>query len=280
MPEATVIVPTHEHGPTLRRAVGSALRQTISDLEVIVVGDGVTDLTREVIEELLQQDERVRFLDRPKGPGHGFVHRHEAVESAASGRILYLSDDDLWFPEHAAVLCELLEGADFAAGLAITLGQQGPRLKHPTDLTLPHYRELVRSRAAVFQLSAVGHTQQSYRALPHGWLVEDSEYKAFWAQFFEPPWRTASAGFPTLLQFPSPPRSGMSLGARAAELESWEGALERSNERLELMQHLFATEVRRSAELTSRVAIMKARNAEKKRRSSERKLAKRNAGRG
>jgi GalNAc5-diNAcBac-PP-undecaprenol beta-1,3-glucosyltransferase len=278
VPEATVIVPTHEHGPTLRHAVGSALRQTISDIEVIVVGDGVTDRTREVIEELLKQDERVRFLDRPKAPGHGFVHRHEAVEGAASGRILYLSDDDLWFPEHAAVLSELLVDADFAAGLGISIGPGGPRLKHPTDLSLPHYQDLVRSRASVFQLSAVGHTQQSYRRLPHGWLVEGApDYKGFWAQFFDAPWRTASAGLPTVLQFASPARAGMSLDERAAEMGSWEGALGRSTERLDLMQHMLAVELRRSAELTSRVAIMKARRAEQKRRASEKKLARRKA---
>jgi GalNAc5-diNAcBac-PP-undecaprenol beta-1,3-glucosyltransferase len=272
MPEATVIVPTHEHGPTLRHAVGSALRQTISDIEVIVIGDGVTDETREVIEELLRQDQRVRFLDRPKGPGHGFVHRHEAVEGAASDRILYLSDDDLWFPEHAAMLCELLEEADFAAGLAINLRPEGPRLK-PRDLSLPYYQERVRSRAAQLQLSAVGHTQDAYRRLSHGWLVETLNYKAVWAQFFESPWRTASAGRPTVLQFPSPARAELSLDARAAELESWEGALARSTERLELTEQLFAMELRRSAELTSRVAIFKAKRDEQKRRTLERTLA-------
>ena len=278
MPEATVIVPTHEHGPTLRYAVGSVLHQTISDIEVILVGDGVTERTREVIEELLAQDERVRFLDRPKAPGHGFLYSHEAVEGAASDRILYLSDDDLWFPEHAAVMCELLDDADFAAGLGITVGPKGVRLKHPTDLSLPHYRELVRSRTAVLQLSATGHTRQSYRRLPRGWLVEeDPDYKAFWAQYFEVPWRTASAGLPTLVQFPSTQRPGVSLDARAAELEAWGRALERSSERLELMEHILAGELRRSADLTSRVAIMKAQRAEKKRRASERRLAKETA---
>jgi hypothetical protein len=275
VPETTVIVPTYEHGPLLRYAVGSALRQTIVDLEVIVVGDGVTDWTREVIEELLPHDERVRFLDMPKAPGHGFVHRHEAVEAAASDRILYLSDDDLWFPEHAAVLGELLEEADFATGLGITVGPKGVRLKHPTDLRMPHYRELIRSRTAVLQLSATGHTRESYRRLPRGWRVEeDPDYKAFWAQYFEPPWRTASAGLPTLVQFPSKQRPGVSLDARAAELEAWGPALERSTERLELVEHILAGELRRSAELTSRVALMKAQRAEKKRRARERRLAK------
>jgi hypothetical protein len=193
------------------------------------------------------------------------------VEAAASDRILYLSDDDLWFPEHAAVLCELLEDADFAAGIAISIAPGGPRLKHPTDVSLPHYQDLVRSRAAVFQLSAVGHTQQSYRQLPQGWLVEGSDYKEFWAQFFETPLRTASAGLPTVLQFASPPRVEMSLDARAAELESWEASLGRSTERLELMERVLAAELRRSADLASRVATMKARLAKQKLRARARK---------
>jgi GalNAc5-diNAcBac-PP-undecaprenol beta-1,3-glucosyltransferase len=277
MPEATVIVPTYEHGPTLRHAVGSALRQTISDIEVIVVGDGVTERTREAIEELLRADERVRFLDRPKAPGHGFVHRHEAVEGAASERILYLSDDDLWFPEHVAVMSDLLEDADFAVGLGISIGPEGLKFKHPTDLSLPHYQDLVRSRATVFQHSAIVNTRMSYRQLTHVWLVseKDSTYKAFWTQFFEASWRTASARLPTVLQFTSPPRAGMSLDERAAELASWEGALQRSTERLALMEHMLAVELRRNAELTSEVASIKARRVEQKRRAIDRKVARR-----
>jgi glycosyltransferase involved in cell wall biosynthesis len=47
---ATVLVPTHDHGLTLLRSVRSALRQTVEELEVFVVGDGVPDETRDVID--------------------------------------------------------------------------------------------------------------------------------------------------------------------------------------------------------------------------------------
>ena len=68
---ATVIVPTHDHGPTLRLSVGSALAQTVEDIEVLVVGDGVPDVTREIVGELSRVDERVHFFDHPKGQRHG-----------------------------------------------------------------------------------------------------------------------------------------------------------------------------------------------------------------
>src|SRR5438876_12186578 len=39
----TVLVPTHDHGPLLRLSLRSALTQTVSELEIFVVGDGVPD---------------------------------------------------------------------------------------------------------------------------------------------------------------------------------------------------------------------------------------------
>ncbi len=63
---ATVVIPTYDHGPTLRYAVQSALAQTVADLEVLVVGDGVPDVTRELMAELTAADPRVRWFDNAK----------------------------------------------------------------------------------------------------------------------------------------------------------------------------------------------------------------------
>ena len=72
-PKATVLVPTHDHGPTLLYSVRSALAQTVPDIEVFIVGDGVPDVTREVVARLMDEDKRIRFFDNPKGPRHGVV---------------------------------------------------------------------------------------------------------------------------------------------------------------------------------------------------------------
>jgi len=112
---ATVIVPTHDHGPTLRFALASALAQTVEDIEVLVIGDGVPDVTREIVDEVLRQDARVRFFDHPKGPRHGEPYRHEALGEARGDIVCYLCDDDLWLPQHVELVREALEGADFVA---------------------------------------------------------------------------------------------------------------------------------------------------------------------
>ena len=53
---ATILIPTHDHADTLRASVASALRQTVSDIEVFVMGDGVPDVTREIMREFMAAD--------------------------------------------------------------------------------------------------------------------------------------------------------------------------------------------------------------------------------
>lgn len=85
MPRATVLIPTFDHGETLLYSVRSALRQTVSDIEIFVVGDGVPTPARRFIEELIAEDPRVRFFANDKGPRHGEVHRARALPTAARG---------------------------------------------------------------------------------------------------------------------------------------------------------------------------------------------------
>src|SRR6266849_3725591 len=97
---ATILIPTHDHGPTLRASIASALRQTISEIEVFVLGDGVPDETRDIMADILKTDERVRFFDNPKDERLGELHRPVALEIAKGRIVCYLADDDLYFPGH------------------------------------------------------------------------------------------------------------------------------------------------------------------------------------
>jgi len=97
--KATILVPTHDHGEMLKYSVGSDLNQTIENFEIFIVGDGVPDITRVVVDMLVEQDDRDRFFDNPKGPRHGEIHRHSALKRAQSEIICYLADDDLDLPD-------------------------------------------------------------------------------------------------------------------------------------------------------------------------------------
>ncbi len=57
---ATVVIPTHDHAQTLSFSVQSALDQTVEELEIFIVGDGVGEDTHDVMIQLGKADGRVR----------------------------------------------------------------------------------------------------------------------------------------------------------------------------------------------------------------------------
>ena len=149
----------------------SALAQTVTELEVLVVGDGVPDETRELMAELAAADERVRFFDNPKGERHGEAHRDAALREARGEIVCYLSDDDLWLPGHVEHLGELLAEADVASALSFLVATDASLHVSRTDLGRPYYRSLLERGENRTHLSVLGHTLACYRSLPGGWTA-------------------------------------------------------------------------------------------------------------
>ena len=222
---ATVLIPTHDHGPTLLRSVRSALAQTVEDLEVFVVGDGVPDVTREVMGELTASDARVRFFDNPKGPRHGELHRHAALQEARGDIVCYLADDDLWLPGHLEELQRLLGEADFAHALPLWIDGDGEIHHLRIDLARPYWRELLLGGENRIPLSCGAHTLELYRRLPAGWRTTPDETFTdlyMWQQILAVPGSRAVSGtVPTVLHFPSSAREGWTEAQRLAELDAW-----------------------------------------------------------
>jgi len=94
----TVILPTHNRRESLLRALESVRRQTRQPAEVIVVADGCTDGSVEAVRA--RGDDRVEVLDLPKANGKGWESRNAPVARARGEVVAYLSDDDLWLPDH------------------------------------------------------------------------------------------------------------------------------------------------------------------------------------
>jgi len=240
-PVATILVPTHDHGPTLRASVASALRQTVSDIEVFIVGDGVPEEARDVVYELVNSDERVRFLDNPKGPGRGETHRHRALQTAHGRIVCYLSDDDLYLPRHVEIMSGLLEDADFAHALAASVNVDGTLHALTADLAIPAYRKELMSGRNRIPLSAGAHALAAYRSLPEGWTTTPEGMPPdlyLWQKLLaRPDCKFRSGDELSALVFPSEDRSGWTMSLRYLELQQWlrkiadPGALKRVDEK-------------------------------------------------
>ncbi|MBI1744006.1 glycosyltransferase [Candidatus Acetothermia bacterium] len=222
---ATVIIPTFDHGPTLRYSVHSALAQTVKDIEVFVIGDGVPEITREIVKPFIKEDPRVRFFDHPKDVRQGEVYRHAALAEARGEIVCYLSDDDLWLPHHIETMQELLKNADFAHALPLRVDPDGSIGSWNVDLAIPGFRQFHLAGNNTIPLSCGAHTMAMYRRLPHGWRTTPRNIWTdlyMWQQFFsQPDCRLASGTQPTVLHFPSPDRKGWTLDQRVTELDHW-----------------------------------------------------------
>ena len=222
---AAVVVPTHDHATTLPFALQSALAQTVGDIEVHVIGDGVGDDTRDVVADFLRDDSRVRFHDLPKGPRLGEVYRHDVILGLDTAMVTYLCDDDLLLAGHIAAMEQLLVDADFAHPPPIRV--DGGENCHylPIDISLPRYRQLLLSGRNRIPLTGAAHTVAAYRRLPHGWRttpVGISTDLYMWQQFLAQPWcRAVTGSVATAVSFPSPTRPGWTAEQRGAELARW-----------------------------------------------------------
>ena len=228
---ATVLIPTHDHGPTLRHSVASALAQTVTDIEIFIVGDGMPDAARDVARSVARLDPRIRLFENPKGPRHGEILRHEALREAVGHAVCYLSDDDLWMPNHVETMLALLEHCDFANALPLYLDLVKGLLGMITvNLENNYFRQLMVSGTNRVPLSCGAHTLQMYRRLPHGWRTTPAGIFTdgyMWQQFLaDPACRAASAARPTVLCFPSTMRTTATIAERVDELAYWRGRIE------------------------------------------------------
>jgi hypothetical protein len=223
---ATVLVPTHNHGRLLQVAVDSALSQTVADIEVFIVLDGPTPATRAAAIEVQNSDDRVRVFDNPKGARHGELHRHEALRHASGRIVCYLSDDDLWLPNHVANALAMLSRADFAHSLPTWVTTDGNFGVWTVDLASAFYRDMLLGGINRIPLTTAAHTTALYRRLPHGWRTTPEGTPTdlyMWQQILSTADVTTVSGTdPTALSFPAPERLDMTLEERLDELHTWE----------------------------------------------------------
>ena len=111
-PLISVVIPTHQRPSLLmNRSLPSALAQSYSNLEVVVVVDGPDPETVSVLTELASRDVRVRPVFLPHNMG-GSDARNAGVEAARGEWIAFLDDDDEMLPHNLEQHLGAVTGAD------------------------------------------------------------------------------------------------------------------------------------------------------------------------
>ena len=123
-PRVTVLIPTYNWSTVLPYSIGSVLRQTMPDFELLVVGDGCTDDSQAVVEKI--GDPRIRWINLPTNTAHQSGPNNEGLRQARGEFIAYLGHDDLWLPHHLeSAIAALDRGADFTHSLIALVRSDG-----------------------------------------------------------------------------------------------------------------------------------------------------------
>jgi glycosyltransferase involved in cell wall biosynthesis len=104
MPLISVIIPTFERPEFLRAAICSVLRQTIKDLEVLVIDDGSAIDLPPLIDAF--GDARIRYLRHDSNRGEA-ASRNTGILNARGAYLAFLDDDDEWLQEKLRLQIEL-----------------------------------------------------------------------------------------------------------------------------------------------------------------------------
>jgi len=108
MADVSVVIPTRDRRGLLALTLRCALRQRGVDLEVVVVDDGSTDDTADMLRRL--GDPRVHLV-RHATPTGVSASRNAGVAAARGEWIAFLDDDDLWAPDKLTLQLQAAEAA-------------------------------------------------------------------------------------------------------------------------------------------------------------------------
>ena len=104
--KVTVVIPTYNRAHLVKDAVESVLNQTYQNFELIVIDDGSTDNTKEVL--AIYKDKLSYIYQENQGRSSA---RNHGIKLASCEYIAFLDSDDVWFPDKLERQVPVLESA-------------------------------------------------------------------------------------------------------------------------------------------------------------------------
>ncbi|MCX7711593.1 MAG: glycosyltransferase [Clostridia bacterium] len=161
MPDFSVVIPLYNKEKHIKRAIDSVLNQTAGSYEIVVVDDGSTDNSADVVEAI--KDDRIRLI-RQKNSGVSAA-RNRGIEEARNEFVAFLDSDDSWKPDFFENILRLMEQYPSAGAYALAIesydGKRYARVPYinlpepPWEGIIPHFFKCMLGNPPVFSSSVV-----------------------------------------------------------------------------------------------------------------------------
>jgi glycosyltransferase involved in cell wall biosynthesis len=157
MPVFSVVIPTYNRADKVCRAVKSVLNQSLADFEVLVMDDGSTDNTREVIKDLADPRIKYEWAENFGGPA---APRNRGLRLAQGKYVAFLDSDDWWMPKKLEESLVILEqGFDLVYHDLFIVKKTNQKIffqkTHSRRLNTPVFNDLLKHGNGLFNSSVV-----------------------------------------------------------------------------------------------------------------------------
>ncbi len=116
IPFFSVIIPTFNRADFLSQTIQSVINQKFQNWECIIVDDGSTDNTKEVVNSF--NDSRIKYFYKKNEERS--IARNYGIQQARGQYICFLDSDDLYYPNHLSSLFTKIEGESFPVAILNT----------------------------------------------------------------------------------------------------------------------------------------------------------------
>jgi len=110
----SIVLPTYNRAQIIMSSIESVLNQTYEKFELIIVDDGSTDDTQDIIAEI--KDERIRYLKQEENHGQASA-RNIGIKAAKYSLIAFQDSDDWWHPRKLELQVEAMRFANEQTGM-------------------------------------------------------------------------------------------------------------------------------------------------------------------
>ena len=104
----SIVMPTYNRGNVIHKAINSVINQSYSNWELIIIDDGSTDNTKEVVRYYLEKDLRIKFVSNSLNKGANACRNQGAT--LANGKYLaFIDSDNQWYKDKLIKQLEIIE---------------------------------------------------------------------------------------------------------------------------------------------------------------------------
>lgn len=127
-PKISVLMSAYNSEKYVAEAIESILNQTFKDFEFIIVNDGSTDKTAEIIAQYAKSDKRIKFIDNKNNAGI-VAALNQGLDFCNGEYVARMDSDDISLPERFAKQVKYMDGHPECGALGAWTEKFGPSVK-------------------------------------------------------------------------------------------------------------------------------------------------------